>query len=103
MSGVLRGVCARGIQQYISAKHLFRQVNDHKDSMMNKKFWFWLAWFGILLILNFTLPFTALSNIPSLYGSFLFWVVWGLVAIISMFFMFLGWREKDHSGQRSRS
>ena len=70
---------------------------------MDKKFWFWLAWFGSLLVLNFTIPFTVLQDIPYLYGSFLFWVIWGMVAIISMFIMFLGWREENPADRRRRS
>lgn len=70
---------------------------------MSKKFLFWLAWFGFLLVLNFTIPFTVLRDVPFLYGSFLFWVVWGVVAIISMFIMFLGWREADQSALRGQS
>jgi hypothetical protein len=26
-------------------------------------------------------------------GAFLFWIIWTLVAIVSMFIIFLGWRE----------
>jgi hypothetical protein len=60
---------------------------------MGKKFWLWLAWFVFLLVLNFTIPFTMLKETASFYGSFMFWVIWDLVAIISMFLMFRGWRE----------
>ena len=62
---------------------------------MSKKFWLWLIWFVFLLVLNFTVPFTALSDVPLLQGSFLFWTIWAIVAIVSMFVMFLGWREPD--------
>ena len=71
--------------------------------MMGKTFWIWLAWFGFLMVLNFTVPFTLLSDVPHLRGSFLFWVIWGVVAISSMFVMFLGWRESDPSAQRGPS
>ena len=70
---------------------------------MSKKFWLWLAWFIFLMVLNFTIPFTVLSDIPLLSGSFLFWVIWCAVAVISMFVMFLGWRDTDQAEQEGRS
>ena len=70
---------------------------------MDAKFWLWLAWFVFLLILNFILPFTAFRQVDSFWGSFLFWVIWGLVAIVSMFFMFLSWREDQPQKSESGS
>jgi hypothetical protein len=63
--------------------------------MMDTKFWLWLAWFVFLLLLDFILPFTIFRQVASFSGSFLFWVVWCLVAIISMFCMFSSWRENQ--------
>jgi hypothetical protein len=62
---------------------------------MQKSLWLWIAWFAFLLLLNFYIPFVVLADIPNLSGSFLFWVVWVLVAIISMFIIFLKWRDAD--------
>ena len=58
---------------------------------MQKSLALWIAWFVFLLLLNFYIPFVVLVDIPNLSGSFLFWVVWVVVAIISMFIIFLKW------------
>ena len=58
---------------------------------MQKSLALWIAWFVFLLLLNFYIPFVVLVDIPSLSGSFLFWIVWVVVAIISMFIIFLRW------------
>jgi drug/metabolite transporter (DMT)-like permease len=62
---------------------------------MGKTFWFWVVWFLFLFCLDFFIPFFMLKDIPKLTGSFLFWVIWVFVAIISMFVIFLRWQEKD--------
>lgn len=60
---------------------------------MSASFWWWVGWFLFLLLLDFVIPFHYLREIPRLSGSFLFWMIWILVAIASMFVMFLGWRD----------
>jgi hypothetical protein len=60
---------------------------------MGKVFYGWVCWFVFLFILDFTIPFYLLKNVPTVMGSFLFWVIWMLVAIASMFIIFLRWRE----------
>jgi len=60
---------------------------------MGKFFWGWVCWFVFLFILDFTIPFYVLKNVPTVMGSFLFWVIWMLVAIASMFIIFLRWKE----------
>jgi hypothetical protein len=62
---------------------------------MNKSFGVWVGWFIFLLIVDFLVPFQMLKNVPRVGGSFLFWIIWVVVAIISMFFIFLRWREDD--------
>jgi len=62
---------------------------------MRKSFWCWAGWFLFLLILDFALPFVFLKNIPTVMGSFLFWLLWIAVAIISMFIMFLKWIDNE--------
>ena len=62
---------------------------------MNKSFGVWVGWFIFLLIVDFLVPFQMLKNVPRVSGSFLFWIIWVVVAIISMFFIFLRWREDD--------
>ena len=58
-----------------------------------KKSIVWLIWFLFLFFVDFFVPFTWLSQVQKVTGAFLFWVVWTLVAIASMFVIFLGWRE----------
>ena len=65
------------------------------EAPMTKGFWGWLGWFVFLFILDFWLPFTVLSRVPKITGSFLFWIVWGVVAIASMFIIFAKWREVE--------
>jgi drug/metabolite transporter (DMT)-like permease len=62
---------------------------------MGKTFWFWVGWFLFLFCLDFFIPFYLLKNIPKLTGSFIFWVIWIFVAIISMFAIFLKWQENE--------
>lgn len=62
---------------------------------MQKSLVLWIAWFVFLLLLNFYLPFVVLVDVPNLSGSFLFWVIWVLVAIVSMFIIFLKWRDVE--------
>ena len=53
----------------------------------------WLIWFLFLFLVDFIVPFTWLSQVQKVTGVFLFWIIWTLVAIVSMFVIFLGWRE----------
>jgi hypothetical protein len=62
---------------------------------MHKKLGMWLGWFALLFILDFCLPFTVFARVPRMTGSFLFWILWICVAIISMFMIFLKWREVE--------
>jgi hypothetical protein len=62
---------------------------------MGKAFWGWVSWFAFLFLLDFSIPFKILKDIPTLTASFLFWVFWGIVAIVSMFIIFLRWQEGE--------
>jgi len=66
---------------------------EWKDKDMDKKFLGWAAWFIFLIILDFSVPFLCFKHVPKVTGSFLFWVTWILVAIVSMFLIFLKWNE----------
>ncbi|GLI32954.1 hypothetical protein [Desulforhabdus amnigena] len=67
---------------------------------MRKSFGAWVSWFVFLIALDFVVPFCVLKDIPKITGSFLFWVVWILVAIVSMFLIFLRWQEdKDENSE----
>lgn len=67
----------------------------HEEKKVKPALWGWICWFGFLLILDFTIPFLALENVPRMTGSFLFWILWILAAIGSMFMIFLKWREPE--------
>jgi hypothetical protein len=60
---------------------------------MGKAFWGWVCWFIFLFIVDFTIPFRALKEVQTVSGSFLFWIIWMAVAIVSMFAIFLRWGE----------
>jgi hypothetical protein len=61
---------------------------------MRKALWGWMCWFIFLFIVDFTIPFHVLKGVQKVSGSFLFWIIWMTVAIVSMFAIFLRWREK---------
>ncbi len=63
---------------------------------MKPSFLIWACWFIFLFLVDFIIPFTLLTNVPRMSGSFLFWLIWIGVAIISMFMMFLRWQD-EHS------
>ncbi len=60
---------------------------------MKKSLWIWIGWFTFLFVLDFTLPFLVFDKVPTIKGSFLFWLLWVIVAIVSMFIIFLQWRD----------
>ena len=62
---------------------------------MGKALWGWVCWFIFLFIVDFTIPFHALKEVQTVSGSFLFWIIWMAVAIVSMFAIFLKWGETD--------
>jgi hypothetical protein len=65
----------------------------HRGMKMSKSLQNWGLWFLFLFVLDFVVPFSVLKDIPRLSGSFLFWMVWIVVAIVSMFIIFLKWQE----------
>jgi hypothetical protein len=66
---------------------------------MSTSFWGWVVWFLFLFALDFTIPFIGFKGVPKVTGSFLFWIVWVIVAIVSMFVIFSRWRE-DHGDRQ---
>lgn len=60
--------------------------------MISKSKIAWL-WLGGLLVADIVFPWYVLGGQPRFSGAFLFWVVWTLLAIASMFVFFLRWRE----------
>ncbi|TFH34569.1 MAG: hypothetical protein E4G93_05135 [Dehalococcoidia bacterium] len=60
--------------------------------MITKRRLAW-GWLGVLLLVDLIVPWYVLGGHPHFTGAFLFWVVWTAVAIVSMFVLFLRWRE----------
>ncbi len=57
------------------------------------KSWIVWGWLGFLLLIDILIPWYVLSGDARFAGAFLFWVIWTAVAVASMFFVFLRWRE----------
>ncbi len=53
----------------------------------------WVIWFLILVLSAFIVPFYFLSNVPKVYGAFLYWGVFAIVAIISVGVITSKWRD----------
>lgn len=47
----------------------------------------------VLLLSAYVVPYTLLSGVDAWYGSFLFWVIFGLLAIAWMWGMTSSWRD----------
>ena len=48
---------------------------------------------GGLVVLGFVVPYTVLSGVDAWYGSFLFWVVFALAALVVNYLITRGWRD----------
>lgn len=60
---------------------------------MEEKLKRWVLWFTIIILAAFILPFTLLQNIQRFYGSFLFWGLFAILAIISVGLLTKNWRD----------
>jgi hypothetical protein len=60
---------------------------------MRAKRWCWVLWFGFLLLLDYAVPYTVLSGVNKAYGAFLFWNLFALTAIGSIFILLWKWRD----------
>lgn len=54
---------------------------------------FWAGLLAGLVVLGFVVPYTVLSGVDAWYGSFLFWVVFALVALVVNYLITRGWRD----------
>jgi len=52
-----------------------------------------LALLGLAILLAYIVPYGFLQNIESWYGAFLFWTVFGMVAIGLIFRLVWCWRS----------
>ena len=62
---------------------------------MKRAFWAWLSWFVFLFVADFVIPFYFLSEVKLVTGSFLFWILWIIIALISMFIIVSKWRDSE--------
>jgi len=53
----------------------------------------WVIWFVILVIPAFFVPFYFMSDVAKVYGAFLYWGVFALVAIVSVGIITSKWRD----------
>ena len=60
---------------------------------MRVKRWCWILWFGFLLLLDYTVPYTVLSGVSKFYGAFLFWNLFAIAAVASMFILLWKWKD----------
>ncbi|AGM41347.1 hypothetical protein SPISAL_06265 [Spiribacter salinus M19-40] len=52
-----------------------------------------LALLGLVILLAYIVPYGFLQNIESWYGAFLFWTLFGVVAIGLIFRLVWSWRS----------
>ena len=55
-----------------------------------------VVWAGavlVLVVLAYVVPYTLLAEVDRWYGSFLFWMVFGLAAIVAIWAMTRSWRD----------
>lgn len=60
---------------------------------MERKGIIWAAVMALLVLLAYVVPYTVLSGVDHWYGSFLFWTVFGLVAIAAIWAVTASWRD----------
>ncbi|MGC8963168.1 MAG: hypothetical protein ACP5LJ_03785 [Candidatus Bipolaricaulaceae bacterium] len=53
----------------------------------------WFIWFSLLVSMAFLVPYTVLRDVHRLWGSFLFWNVFALLSIFSVFVLTGRWRD----------
>lgn len=53
---------------------------------------YWLSALAICITAAVVVPYTLLADYPSFAGAFLFWAVFGIVAIAIVLHMLRGWR-----------
>lgn len=60
---------------------------------MERRGIFWAGLMLGLVGLAFLVPYTLLSGVDSVYGSFLFWTIFGTLAIAGIAAITSGWRD----------
>lgn len=60
---------------------------------MERRGIFWAGAMLTLVVLAYLVPYVFLSEVDRWYGSFLFWTVFGLAAIVTIWAMTRSWRD----------
>ncbi len=60
---------------------------------MGRRGIFWVGAVAFLVLLAYVVPYTVLSGVDAWYGSFLFWAVFGLAAILVNAAITGSWRD----------
>ena len=60
---------------------------------MERRGIFWIGLTLLLVVLAYLVPYTVLSGVDAWYGSFLFWAVFGLAAILMNAAITSSWRD----------
>ncbi|WP_366923322.1 hypothetical protein MFMK1_000192 [Metallumcola ferriviriculae] len=63
--------------------------NKHKQKHIRG----WTLFFLALVILGYVVPFTLLTSVAKVYGAFLFWAAFAIVAVIAVGILTAGWRD----------
>lgn len=77
------------MEQKLPEKDLNQTHNDASNCVRR----LWVFFFCFLLLLAVVIPFTVLSDVPKIYGSFLFWALFAVTAIISVGYITGQWRD----------
>lgn len=60
---------------------------------MEKRGIFWAGFMAVLVASAYVVPYAVLSGVDAWYGSFLFWTVFGAIAIAAIATMTRSWRD----------
>ncbi len=60
---------------------------------VTRRGWNWLIVVAILVLSAYVVPYTLLSNVDAWYGSFLYWNIFALVAIVIIIAIIRKWRD----------
>ena len=60
---------------------------------MERRGVFWIGVSLFLVVLGYLVPYTVLSGVDAWYGSFLFWAMFGIAAILVNVAITSSWRD----------
>ena len=68
-------------------------LEKREEIYMAKRELFWAVICVVLILLAYFIPYTVLTNVFKWYGSFLYWVMLGVVIIVVNVIMTKNWRS----------